>query len=180
MSRSPPPAVSALHPQPNCDLADPFRRSTACVHGILSESHAPSFLLPVGHTFCRTCFVRATDHSNKCPMCRTVWLRCAVLCCAALFNQGCSRTRAGQSNLVLGGSLRTPDSCCAGDRSNVLRVGLQACVSELRRGSCLSCVFTRGLSKSLVAVFVFTDFTAELFAGPRPRFVLGGSGAEAL
>ena len=27
---------------------------------------------PCGHTFCRDCFLRAGDHSNKCPMCRTV------------------------------------------------------------------------------------------------------------
>ena len=27
---------------------------------------------PCGHTFCRACFARTTDHSNKCPMCRTV------------------------------------------------------------------------------------------------------------
>ncbi|KAK9808920.1 hypothetical protein WJX72_006425 [[Myrmecia] bisecta] len=27
---------------------------------------------PCGHTFCRACFMRATDHGNKCPMCRTV------------------------------------------------------------------------------------------------------------
>ena len=27
---------------------------------------------PCGHTFCRPCFARASDHANKCPMCRTV------------------------------------------------------------------------------------------------------------
>ncbi len=27
---------------------------------------------PCGHTFCKACFARAADHSNKCPMCRTV------------------------------------------------------------------------------------------------------------
>lgn len=25
-----------------------------------------------GHTFCKTCIIRALDHSNKCPMCRTI------------------------------------------------------------------------------------------------------------
>lgn len=25
---------------------------------------------PCGHTFCRTCFARSLDHSNKCPLCR--------------------------------------------------------------------------------------------------------------
>lgn len=24
---------------------------------------------PCGHTFCRPCFARAADHTNKCPMC---------------------------------------------------------------------------------------------------------------
>lgn len=27
---------------------------------------------PCGHTFCRPCFARAMDHTNRCPMCRTV------------------------------------------------------------------------------------------------------------
>lgn len=27
---------------------------------------------PCGHTFCRACFMRAMDHSSKCPVCRTV------------------------------------------------------------------------------------------------------------
>ncbi|KIZ03391.1 hypothetical protein MNEG_4574, partial [Monoraphidium neglectum] len=27
---------------------------------------------PCGHTFCRSCFSRALDHSSKCPCCRTV------------------------------------------------------------------------------------------------------------
>eukprot|EP00892_Ulva_mutabilis_P010160 jgi/Ulvmu1/7516/UM037_0060.1 len=27
---------------------------------------------PCGHTFCRTCFARAMDHSSKCPLCRRV------------------------------------------------------------------------------------------------------------
>ncbi|KAI8471643.1 MAG: PUA-like domain-containing protein [Monoraphidium minutum] len=27
---------------------------------------------PCGHTFCRSCFARALDHSSKCPCCRTV------------------------------------------------------------------------------------------------------------
>ena len=27
---------------------------------------------PCGHSFCRACFARTTDHSNKCPLCRTV------------------------------------------------------------------------------------------------------------
>lgn len=27
---------------------------------------------PCGHTFCRPCFARSADHTNKCPMCRTV------------------------------------------------------------------------------------------------------------
>lgn len=27
---------------------------------------------PCGHTFCRPCFARSFDHTNKCPMCRTV------------------------------------------------------------------------------------------------------------
>lgn len=26
---------------------------------------------PCGHTFCRGCFARSLDHSNKCPLCRT-------------------------------------------------------------------------------------------------------------
>mmetsp|Transcript_3642 Transcript_3642/g.5046 ORF Transcript_3642/g.5046 Transcript_3642/m.5046 type:complete len:329 (-) Transcript_3642:1632-2618(-) len=26
---------------------------------------------PCGHTFCRSCILRAMDHDNKCPMCRT-------------------------------------------------------------------------------------------------------------
>lgn len=30
---------------------------------------------PCGHTFCRGCFARSADHSNKCPMCRTVRAR---------------------------------------------------------------------------------------------------------
>jgi len=27
---------------------------------------------PCGHSFCRHCFLRARDHNNKCPMCRTL------------------------------------------------------------------------------------------------------------
>jgi len=27
---------------------------------------------PCGHSFCRDCFARTQDHSNKCPLCRTV------------------------------------------------------------------------------------------------------------
>ena len=36
---------------------------------------------PCGHSFCRLCFQRAFDHSNKCPLCRTV--RRARLCRSA-------------------------------------------------------------------------------------------------
>jgi len=25
-----------------------------------------------GHTFCKSCILRAMDHDNKCPLCRTV------------------------------------------------------------------------------------------------------------
>ncbi len=35
---------------------------------------------PCGHTFCRACFARTTDHSNKCPCCRTVRLHFGPLC----------------------------------------------------------------------------------------------------
>ena len=32
----------------------------------------PPVTTPCGHSFCKVCFGRAMDHSNKCPMCRTV------------------------------------------------------------------------------------------------------------
>ena len=32
----------------------------------------PAVTTSCGHTFCKPCFSRANDHSNKCPMCRTV------------------------------------------------------------------------------------------------------------
>jgi len=35
---------------------------------------------PCGHTFCRDCFLRAGDHSNKCPMCRTVSSHLILIC----------------------------------------------------------------------------------------------------
>ncbi len=35
---------------------------------------------PCGHTFCRDCFLRAGDHSNKCPMCRTVSSHFILIC----------------------------------------------------------------------------------------------------
>jgi hypothetical protein len=39
---------------------------------------------PCGHSFCKGCLVRAQDHSNKCPMCRTVGGRLAAAAAAAV------------------------------------------------------------------------------------------------
>ena len=30
---------------------------------------------PCGHTFCRPCYLRSTDHTSRCPLCRTVRAR---------------------------------------------------------------------------------------------------------
>ena len=45
----------------------PLHRS----HGGRFATHRLLCLLP-GHTFCRGCLMRSLDHTNRCPMCRTV------------------------------------------------------------------------------------------------------------
>ena len=88
-----PAPCSACAGRPTCLAADSSCRVAACSARRRVERHDEfdctlcSNLLhqpittPCGHSFCRLCFQRAFDHSNKCPLCRTV--RPASLWCAA-------------------------------------------------------------------------------------------------
>ena len=55
-----------------CDSARIVEQSDDVECSLCSNLLFEPVTTPCGHSFCRACFARTTDHSNKCPLCRTV------------------------------------------------------------------------------------------------------------
>ncbi|KAK9843647.1 hypothetical protein WJX81_000969 [Elliptochloris bilobata] len=78
LGRDWPSAAAAVAPAVDADWEGSAKRARTVGHcddlecSLCSNMFFEPVTTPCGHSFCRACFARTTDHFNKCPLCRTV------------------------------------------------------------------------------------------------------------